>query len=99
MKDLKDKLFQILILISFFGVTILIINLNIPNIILKFVLLSLFIFVITASLLEKQRILDKLSHKYEDINILIDNIYNHFPDIVICKDKNLNITFANKALE
>ena len=97
MKDLKDKLFQILILISFFGVTILIINLNIPNIILKFVLLSLFIFVITASLLEKQRILDKLSHKYEDINILIDNIYNHFPDIVICKDKNLNITFANKA--
>ena len=90
---LQPTLFSILTII-----VLVTIDLNIPHIFLKIALLFILISALISSWFEKKATLDELTHKYEDMSVLMENIHRYLPDLVACKDKNLKFTMGNKAL-
>lgn len=74
------------------------IDLNIPHILLKIALLLILISAFISSWIEKKTSLDELTNKYEDINIVMKNIYQYLPDMVACKNRDLEFILGNKSL-
>ena len=95
---LKKKILQHILFLILVVIVFITLDLNIPHIILKIMLMIITISVLASSWFEKKTNLDELLSKYENISLLMENIYKYLPDYVLCKDNNLKFILANKAL-